>query len=111
MDLPSDCFQSGITFNTHAYNRVIEESHHLALAEVERALRQEGLSELGLRMNMSPAVMEGVRGGQGTGLPDRGNSSAKAQRIKMYDVPRTPQNNLMQQDYRRRNVGSEEAKS
>lgn len=41
---------------------------------------------------MSPTVMgAGVRGGQKMGLPDRSNSSAKAQRIQICDVPRTPQ--------------------
>ena len=64
----------------------------MALAEVERALRQDGLSELCSKDEYEPySHGPGVRGGQKMGLPDRSNSSAKAQRIKICDVPRTPQ--------------------
>lgn len=35
-----------LQYTYHTHNHVIDEAHLLALAEAERALRQEGLSEL-----------------------------------------------------------------
>lgn len=82
VDLPSSSFQPGIIFNIYTYNHVIKESHNLALAEVERALRQKGLSELCFEDEYEPYSHGGVKEGR-MGFLGRGNSGAKAQRIKM----------------------------
>lgn len=109
VDLPFRCFQSGIILNTDTYNHVIEKSHDLALVNVERTQRRNCPSRvLGWIWALRS---QALKGGHRTGLSERGNSSAKARRMKMYDVPGHPKK-LMQQNCRRGNVGSdEEAKS